>query len=243
MNIRFLGTSHGVPLPKRHCQSFLIETDGGDYLFDAGAPVMDILINENYDFKRLRAVFVTHMHSDHFTGLLDLTCLASWYYKDMNFQVFLPEQGGITAIKSYFAAIYSNLSKRIQLKLFSAGEVFSENGFTVLAYHTDHMDATSNIAYGFLVKTSKKSVYITGDMHRTLKDFNPLLATEKTDLVVAECAHFEPSALFEKLKDCKTAAVAAVHVFPVEKYEQLKALAPQLPFKMLFPNDGDVYKV
>lgn len=38
MKTKFLGTSHGAPLPGRHCQSILIETNAGAYLFDAGAP-------------------------------------------------------------------------------------------------------------------------------------------------------------------------------------------------------------
>ena len=62
MKIKFLGTSHGVPLPERHYQSILIETDNGDYLFDAGAPVMECWIKEGYDLTKLKSVFVTHVH-------------------------------------------------------------------------------------------------------------------------------------------------------------------------------------
>ena len=61
MQIRFLGTSHGVPMPERFYQSMLIETDNGNsYLVDAGAPVMDLLVRLNYDLTRVKAAFITH---------------------------------------------------------------------------------------------------------------------------------------------------------------------------------------
>ena len=40
MKFKFIGTSHGWPLPGRNCQSFLLETDNGSYLIDMGAPVI-----------------------------------------------------------------------------------------------------------------------------------------------------------------------------------------------------------
>ena len=53
MKIRFLGTSFGAPAVGRHQQSILLETESGNaYLVDAGAPVLDILVNTGYDLKK-----------------------------------------------------------------------------------------------------------------------------------------------------------------------------------------------
>ena len=38
MKIKFLGTSHGVPMPGRYYQSFLIEAGENAYLVDAELP-------------------------------------------------------------------------------------------------------------------------------------------------------------------------------------------------------------
>ena len=62
---------------------------------------MDILINEGQDLGKIKAVFVTHMHSDHMNGLTDMIGLATWYYEDMSCEVYLPEQRGIDAIIEY----------------------------------------------------------------------------------------------------------------------------------------------
>ena len=251
MKIRFLGTSHGVPTPGRHCQSILIETDKGACLIDAGAPVMDILINDGYDLNKIKAIFVTHMHSDHMSAVPDIVCLASWYYTDMSFKVYLPEQRGIDAIRDYCAVRlfgeykkdYEDIAKRITYHLFSEGAVYDDGGMKVSAFPTEHMYTTTGIAYGFLVEADGKKVYVTGDMHSSLKDFGEFLYEEKVDLLITECAHFDPVLLCGKLKKCKADTVAVIHVFPPRRYDELKNQEKELGLRMIYPKDGDEYEL
>lgn len=245
MKIRFLGTSHGVPMPGRHYQSILIDTEKGGYIIDAGAPVMDILINDEYDLTKIKAIFATHMHGDHINGIPDIICLGTWYYTDMNFKLFLPEQRGIDSIREYCSMLMykKEAPNRISYHLFEEGLVYDDGNVRITSFSTDHMDATSDIAYGFLVESEGKKIYITGDMHRTLKDFRNFLYEEKIDLLITECAHFSHEQLCEKIKHCKTECVAIIHVFPTDKYEKLKFLEKEMPFKMIYPNDGDVYEI
>lgn len=55
-----------------------------------GAPISDILIRCKYPLSKLKAAFITHVHRDHISGLINLLDLANWYYKDMD--VFLLEK-------------------------------------------------------------------------------------------------------------------------------------------------------
>ena len=52
MKIKFLGTSYGAPSKDRHQQSFLIEENEDLYIFDTGAPVLDILIKCGYNLRK-----------------------------------------------------------------------------------------------------------------------------------------------------------------------------------------------
>ena len=65
MKITFVGTSHGVPEKNRYCTCIMLESGGAIYFIDAGAPIVDFLVNNGKSVNDLRAVFTTHVHSDH----------------------------------------------------------------------------------------------------------------------------------------------------------------------------------
>lgn len=240
MNVKFLGTSHGVPMPGRFNQSLLITTEKGDYLVDAGAPVMSLLINDRYDMTRLKAVFITHVHQDHMVNLPDIISLASWYHKEMRFGVYLPEQRAIDAVINFCTAVYTAPSDAISFHLVREGCFFDDGNLKITAVHTDHLEATTNVAYGFLLEGEGQRFYITGDMNSSLKDFPSALLRRHVDLIVAECAHFSVEALMEKLAAVNTDRAVVLHVFPGEKYEKLRQYQGTLPFELLLPDDGDV---
>lgn len=241
MKIDFLGTSHGVPMPGRHYQSICIETAKGTYLVDAGAPVMDCLIDRGYDLTKIKAVFVTHVHNDHILGLMDMVMLASWYYKEMAFDIYMPEQRGADAVEGYCNILLNgeNRSDKISYKPVKEGVIFDDGNLKVTAVPTSHMEATTNIAYGFLLEADGKRVYITGDMHSSLKDFPSQLLTQPVDVLISECAHFPTEALIEKLASVPAKKVMVVHVFPADKYDVLAQYAKDAPFELLLPRDGD----
>ena len=92
MKITFLGTSHGVPGADRYCSSALVECGDNAYLIDGGAPVADLLIRYGVPYEKLKAVFTTHIHSDHTIGLLHLMSLSSWKFKESSYDLYLTEQ-------------------------------------------------------------------------------------------------------------------------------------------------------
>lgn len=243
MKIKFLGTSHGVPMPGRHYQSMLLITEKGDYLVDAGAPVMDILINEGYDLTRLKAVFVTHLHQDHIAGLPDMIGLASWYYKEMKYIVYLPQQRGIDAIKAFCNALYEGVTERVSFGLIETGNFFDDGNVKITAVLTEHIETEENASYGFWVETENGKLYITGDMHWSLKDFPTALLSEPVDMLVTECAHFSAEALVERLKMTEAKRIGVVHVYPTDKYEKLRAYAKEAKDEMIFPEDGDEFEI
>lgn len=240
MKITFLGTSHGVPEVDRFCQSILIETAENGYLIDAGAPVMDCLIRRKYDLKRLKAVFITHMHGDHINGLFGVLDLASWKFKEMDFDTFLPDEEKISIIS---AAVPTRVGceSRVRLQHGQSGVVYQNDEMKVTAYPTEHMGNAP--AYGYLLEAEGKKIYISGDLNGQNIDYPDFINEEPVDVFMVECAHFPAERLAEKLKDCKAKRVMMIHVSPTQKYDVMKEAEKELPVRMVYPNDGDVFDV
>ncbi len=242
MNVRFLGTSFGAPSKGRHQQSLLVETDENAYLFDTGAPVLDILVNDNYDLTRIKAIFITHLHGDHMNGLFDILNLADFY--KMSLSVYLPEQRGIDLFENYCNTLNNGFKcNSFSFKLINDGCFYDDGILKIKSVPTAHMEHQQKPSYGFLVENNGSKVYITGDLHSTLKDFPEFLYSEFVDMIITECAHFTPKSLFERLVRCKTDLVGVIHVMPNEKYEDLKKCAENTEIKTVFPNDNAEYKI
>jgi ribonuclease BN (tRNA processing enzyme) len=67
--LHFLGTGSGLLNPARNASAYMIQTDAGDILLDAGEPVSATLARRNYEWARLAALVITHTHADHTGGV------------------------------------------------------------------------------------------------------------------------------------------------------------------------------
>ncbi len=71
MKITFLGTSAGKPTKERGLSAIGVEFDQERswYLFDCGEGTQFQLLHSSLKIGRLKAIFITHLHGDHFYGL------------------------------------------------------------------------------------------------------------------------------------------------------------------------------
>ena len=72
-----LGCGGMMPLPHRHLTSILLRREGELFLFDAGEATQVSLRRLNLRWKKISAIFITHTHADHVTGLPGLLMLSS----------------------------------------------------------------------------------------------------------------------------------------------------------------------
>ena len=233
MNIRFLGTGFGAPYKNRHQQSILIEVGDSSYLFDAGAPVCDILSFAEYDMSRIKTVFISHLHGDHMNGLNDMINLAEFF--NIRCSVFLSEQRGIDAFRNYTYMQLGRDSDRVDFKLINEGLFYDDGIIKVTAYQNGHMKGLPS--YSFLIEVEGKRIYITNDLSPELCDLPGISA----DMLIIEAAHFEAETVISKCNQLKVDKVAFVHVMPPEKYDDLKKCNTN--FIPLYPNDGEEYVI
>lgn len=77
MEAFILGCGGMQPLPYRHLTSVLLRRDGDLFLFDGGEGTQVSLKRLNLKWKKINAIFVSHTHADHVTGLPGIMMLSS----------------------------------------------------------------------------------------------------------------------------------------------------------------------
>jgi len=253
MKLTFLGTSHGVPGPKRFCSSTMLSVGEDVYLIDGGAPVADLLMRRGVEFRRIKAIFTTHLHSDHTLGLLPLLDVCSWcsWFQDVSYDVFLTEQVGIDAFKQVILATDKKLDEnRIRMKLTKECKIYEDENLCVTATPTIHNHNGLYPAFSLIidVKKENKRVVFTGDMHYgDACDFPILAKDEPSDVIVCEMAHFSHEVIMPILEKCPTKRVFINHVwFDYEKNMAAIEHAEKhetMPFPIHAVEDGEEFEI
>ncbi len=77
LEVFVLGTGGTMPLPHRHLTSALVRREGDLFLFDCGEGTQVSLKKMNLRWKKINAIFISHTHADHITGLPGMLMLSS----------------------------------------------------------------------------------------------------------------------------------------------------------------------
>ncbi len=85
-----LGCGGMMPLPYRHLTSVLLRRDGDLFLFDGGEGTQVSLRRLNLKWKKISAIFVSHTHADHVTGLPGILMLSSQVERSEPLYIFGP---------------------------------------------------------------------------------------------------------------------------------------------------------
>lgn len=240
MKITFLGTSHGVPSKNRFCSSALIEVNSSVYIIDAGAPLADALARSDVDISHVKAFFATHSHCDHVVGIIQLSSLLNWHYKEHGMDFFLTDKALADGVQSLIETMDgSELDKsRIRYSVVREGVAFEDENIRVRYIKTAH----TKDSYAILVceKGEKEKHFLfSGDLSGGLcRDDVPRAIQEELELFVCELAHFDISCLTPYLESCRAKRVVFTHVYPYEKFDDIRSLDGKYPFSVIIAEDG-----
>ena len=138
MEAFILGCGGMMPLPYRYLTSVLLRRDGDLFLFDGGEGTQVSLRRLNLKWKKINAIFVSHTHADHVTGLPGILMLNAQVERTEPLFIFGPPK-----IKEYIETsrkvldMYINYP--IEVKEITAPSiVFEGDGFYIRAFPLDH---------------------------------------------------------------------------------------------------------
>jgi ribonuclease Z len=176
--VTLLGTGSPLPVTDRFGAATLVEAGQEKLLFDVGRGATIRLTQVGVSIGSLNAVFLTHFHSDHTSGIPDLW-LTGWigrYYgnRQKPFRIIGPT-GTVSLMQNLERAYADDVRIRLADEKNPAegiatspsefakdSVVYEANGVKVAAFEVDHGDLIKP-AYGYRVDYDGRSVIISGD--------------------------------------------------------------------------------
>jgi ribonuclease Z len=178
LKVTLLGTASPSPRPDRFGPSTLVEAGTQRLLFDAGRGVPIRLWQLKVSMGTIDALFITHYHSDHVSGIPDLW-LTGWLGPPFGrrtgpFRVFGPP-GAKDLMDGLQKAYALDIKIRhedeglplsgiaVETHEFDQdGVVYEKDGVKVIAFTVDHGDAIKP-AVGYRIEYQGHAVTISGD--------------------------------------------------------------------------------
>ncbi|MDE0003877.1 MAG: MBL fold metallo-hydrolase [Rhodospirillaceae bacterium] len=200
IDVTLLGTGDPVPRVDRFGPAILVEAGEYQLLFDAGRGVTQRLQQLEISLSDIDAVFITHFHSDHLSGLPDLW-LTGWLPPPFGRRSQPMRVIGPDGLSEILTGLRQAFDPDIQIRLVDEqlpprgiefdireysedGIVFDEEGVTVTAFAVDHGQYIKP-SYGYRVDHAGRSVVLSGD---TRFDENLIEAARGADVVIHEVA-------------------------------------------------------
>ncbi|MEE0877664.1 MAG: ribonuclease Z [Treponemataceae bacterium] len=133
-----LGCGGMMPLPYRHLTSVLVRREGDLFLFDGGEGTQVSLRRLNLKWKKINAIFVSHTHADHVTGLPGILMLSSQVDRDEPLYIYGPPKIA-EYIESSRKVLDMYINYPIIVKEITAPCVCHEgDGFYIRAFPLEH---------------------------------------------------------------------------------------------------------
>ena len=189
------GSRSPLPSPGRAESCVLVEAGDDIYIFDLGNGSVNNLTQYQVPWPNVKAVLITHMHSDHMADLPDAH-LQSWIQgRTSPLKVYGPE--GINLVTKGFELAYSaDYQYRnehhgddmlpMSIAGFNAIQIINNQfipndtpGLEILPFVVDHYPVNS--AFGFKISYKGRTVVISGD---TIHDGSVQKYSQDVDLLV-----------------------------------------------------------
>jgi len=91
-SIQILGSGSAVPTSTRGLTSQFITVSGRHFLIDCGEGTQTQMRRFGVKFQRIDAVFISHLHGDHYFGLIGLLSTMNLLGRVKPIQIYAPKE-------------------------------------------------------------------------------------------------------------------------------------------------------
>jgi ribonuclease Z len=241
-----LGTGFPRPDPARAAASTAIVAGDKWFVVDAGRGATMRIAGTDLKYANLKAVFLTHLHSDHTAGLPDLFD-TSWQFGRKTAPLELYGPPGTKRLSNAMLQFFAEdihwrrdlLEKHpgggatIRTHIVREGVVYDDGGVKVTAFAVDHKPVP--YAFGYKFESGGETVVISGDTRPTP---NLIRYAKGADVLVLEA--YLPE-FFDKVDTPEVAARLKSYHTSADEAGEIAAAAgvKTLVLTHLIPGDAD----
>ncbi len=173
MEVVLLGTGFPRPFPDRAGPATAVVVNGKYFVVDAGRGVVLRLAAVQAPLPPVTAVLLTHLHSDHISGLPDLFNTGWVMGRKQPLELYGPRGSDalVAGIMKFYKEdihIRRDLTEtlapagaRINLHIVREGVVYKDADVTITAFAVDHKPV--EYAFGYKFEAGGKTIVISGD--------------------------------------------------------------------------------
>ena len=137
IRIVFFGTGGSWPSPERNVMSIGVQIDSEVLLFDCGEGTQRQMMRTNMSFMKVKRIFITHYHGDHFLGVAGLVQTMALNERKEPLHIYGPERT-IDILTRYFSIGYYSTTFPIHLYELSGGEKMDFGDYEILTLRVGH---------------------------------------------------------------------------------------------------------
>ena len=144
MRVTFLGTAGSWPTKERSASAIAVDTERELVLLDCGEGTQRQFFHSSVSFMRVRRVFITHFHGDHFLGLPGLIQSMCLNNRTDPLDIYGPPESR-EMVDRILALGYFTQRFPVEVHPLTPGAAFELDGYSVRTAKADHPVPT--IAY------------------------------------------------------------------------------------------------
>ena len=137
LQITFLGTTGSIPTPSRSLPAIAVKRGKELLLFDCGEGTQFRMTQAHLSPMKLDAIFITHLHGDHFLGLAGLVQTLSLMDRTRPLEVYCPA-GERERVDAYLQIPHYTLTFDVEVRELKPGEELRRQGYRILTSDVDH---------------------------------------------------------------------------------------------------------
>jgi ribonuclease Z len=158
LKITILGTGSATPSLIRNPSAQVLDDDHGIYLIDCGEGTQNQLIKNKIKLTKLKNIFISHLHGDHYFGLIGLISSLNLAQRNEPLNIFGPKGlSQIIQIQLKYSQTFLNFKLTfIEIDTYKVQNIFENEHITISTLPLIHRVPCSGFL--FIEKPKKRSI-------------------------------------------------------------------------------------